>query len=49
MLFLVCIEGKYGNNCTSACDCEQNNTQVCDHINGSCTCSQVSKSNMVTK
>ena len=32
----VCKEGKWGNNCTMNCTCQ--NSVSCSHVNGTCEC-----------
>ena len=34
----ACAEGTYGRDCSRSCDCAENNTESCDHVNGTCYC-----------
>ncbi|KAH3747338.1 hypothetical protein DPMN_181763 [Dreissena polymorpha] len=28
----------YGENCSTKCECDDTNTETCNHTNGNCTC-----------
>ena len=30
--------GTFGESCKSLCQCNPNNTEICDHVDGTCTC-----------
>lgn len=42
-LVLVCENGYYGYNCSEVCQCMEENTESCHHLNGNCTCKKVYK------
>lgn len=37
-IFAECPQEYFGYNCSIACTCNKLNTDVCDSVNGSCTC-----------
>ena len=36
----ICPEGYYGINCVTPCGCHWNGTYDCDHIDGTCNCTE---------
>ncbi|XP_052777286.1 uncharacterized protein LOC128214704 isoform X2 [Mya arenaria] len=36
----VCRAGLFGKNCENTCGCNIENTVLCDHVTGNCTCKQ---------
>ncbi|XP_077978806.1 coagulation factor IX-like [Glandiceps talaboti] len=35
---VICPSSRYGENCIQRCACNPDNTLLCDHVDGSCTC-----------
>ncbi|XP_070175366.1 fibrillin-3-like [Littorina saxatilis] len=33
-----CTPGRYGRDCNLTCDCQSENTESCDNVDGTCTC-----------
>ena len=38
VVYLECVQGKFGHRCLQPCQCQNN--ALCNHVNGSCDCSQ---------